>query len=208
MTTQRAYDLLKFGNERFVAGKLQSRNYHDEVKATTSKQDPFASIVSCIDSRIPTELIFDQRIGDLFVSRVAGNFVNNDILGGLEFGSVQYDSKIIVVLGHTSCGAVEGACNNVRQGFLTDTLANIIPAVQYATEHYPSIIDHGAAFVNKVALINVKLNMEQLLDRDSLLRNLVAKDKIKLMGAMYDVATGKVQFNYQVIDGEVVSIKK
>ncbi|NQZ07000.1 MAG: carbonic anhydrase [Algicola sp.] len=206
MTPQRALALLQFGNRRFVGGELRSREHTNEVAATAGKQDPFASIVSCIDSRIPPELIFDQKIGDLFVSRVAGNFVNNDILGGLEFGSVQYHAKVIVILGHSGCGAVNGACQDVRQGFLTDTLANILPAVQTVREFNPDMPSDDPVFVHKVAVKNVKLNMEKLLDRDTLLRDLTAKGTIKLMGAMYNVGNGQVEFKYKVVNGKVVAL--
>ena len=194
ITPDMALALLKAGNARFVNGRTKAERQLPSPEFAAKRQDPFASIVSCIDSRVPPEIIFDQEIGDLFISRVAGNFVNNDILGGLEFGSKQYDSKLIVIMGHTRCGAVAGACAGVVQGFLTDTLANITPAVQTILQSGSELKCDHDSFVNKIAEKNVKLNMEKLLDRDRILRSYVKEKKIKLVGAMYNITDGKVRF--------------
>jgi carbonic anhydrase len=169
-------------------------DYIAQVKQTSAGQFPFASIVSCLDSRIPPAIVFDRGIGDLFVARVAGNFVNDDILGSLEFAAKLAGSKIIVVMGHTECGAVKGACDGAQLGLLTATLANINPAVQAEAGNYSPAKSSNDKFVDAVAEKNVRLNMKKLRDRSIVLREMIDNGEVALVGAMYDVNTGKVKF--------------
>jgi carbonic anhydrase len=194
ITPAKALSMLKQGNQRFVSGEMSNTDYVAQVKQTSAGQFPFASIVSCLDSRIPPAIVFDRGIGDLFVARVAGNFVNDDILGSLEFAAKLAGSKIIVVMGHTECGAVKGACDGAQLGLLTATLANINPAVQAKAGKYSPANSSNDKFVDAVAEENVRLNMKKLRDRSVVLREMIDKGEITLVGAMYDVDTGKVKF--------------
>lgn len=189
-----AIRLLKKGNQRFVDGRMRRRDYPEEVAETADGQYPFAAIVSCLDSRVPPETVFDRGIGDLFVARIAGNFVNDDILGSLEF-AVQSGAQTIVIMGHTRCGAIIGACTQqVPSGLLAATLANINPAVQeVGHEHGPRDADNPA-FVQAVAEMNVHLTIQKLLDRSLFLRNAVDEGDVEVVGAMYDLSTGEVEF--------------
>ena len=186
--------MLKQGNERFLSGKSIERDYLAQVKQTSSGQFPFAAVVSCLDSRIPPAIVFDRGIGDLFVARVAGNFVNDDILGSLEFATKLAGAKLIVVMGHTECGAVKGACDSAQLGLLTATLANINPAVKAVQGDYTPRSSQNAEFVQAVADMNVLLTMQTLRDRSVVLREMIDKGEIGLVGAMYDVSSGKVVF--------------
>ena len=195
ITPQKALQMLKEGNTRFVQGNMLERNLMQQVKATGSGQFPFATIVGCIDSRASNELIFDQGIGDIFSARIAGNFVNDDIIGSLEFASRVAGSRLIVVLGHTECGAVKGACDDVVMGNLTQTLANIKPAVAAVTGHDSDRSSKNMAFVKAVTGKNVELTVQRILERSPILRDMVNKGELEIVGAMYDVHTGKVTFN-------------
>ena len=186
--------MLKQGNRRFVGGNAVERNLLSQVKQTSKGQFPFAAVVSCLDSRIPPEIVFDQGIGDLFVARVAGNFVNDDILGSLEFAAKLAGAKLIVVMGHTECGAVKGACDGAQLGLLTATLANINPAVTAVQGDYAPRNSKNTKFVQAVAEMNVTLTMQKLRDRSVVLREMLDKGEIKMIGAMYDVDTGSVKF--------------
>ncbi|RME39042.1 MAG: carbonic anhydrase [Deltaproteobacteria bacterium] len=195
LTPEEALELLQAGNERFLKNQPFDRHLPSEIKETASGQYPFAIVLSCIDSRVPTEVLFDQGIGDLFNARIAGNFVNKDILGSMEFACAVAGSKLIVVMGHTSCGAVKGACDHVELGNLTDMLKNLEPAV----EQTPADPDEDRSsanedFVNRVAQTNVELTLERILKESEVLRYLFEKGEIGLVGAMYDVASGKVTF--------------
>ena len=194
ITPAKALEMLKQGNERFVSGKAVKRDFLAQVKQTSEGQFPFAAIVSCLDSRIPPAIVFDQGIGDLFVARVAGNFVNDDILGSLEFATRLAGAKTIVVMGHTECGAVKGACDSAQLGLLTATLANINPAVKAVKGEYTPRNSSNADFVQAVADMNVNLTMQKLRTRSVVLRDMIDKGEIGLVGAMYDVSTGKVTF--------------
>ena len=194
ITPAKALEMLKQGNERFVSGKVVKRDYLAQVKQTSEGQFPFAAIVSCLDSRIPPAIVFDQGIGDLFVARVAGNFVNDDILGSLEFATKLAGAKTIVVMGHTECGAVKGACDSAQLGLLTATLANINPAVKAVKGEYTPRNSTNADFVQAVTDVNVNLTMQKLRTRSVVLRDMIDKGEIGLVGAMYDVSTGKVTF--------------
>ncbi len=193
-TPEKALQMLKDGNARFVHGKMLERDYMQQVKATGDGQFPFAAIVGCIDSRASNELIFDQGIGDIFSARVAGNFINDDMLGSLEFACAAAGAKLIAVVGHTECGAIKGACDDVVLGNLTQTLANIKPAVA-AVPGYDSDRSSGnTAFVQAVADKNVELTVERIRERSPILRGMIDKGDLGLAGAMYDVHTGQVTF--------------
>jgi carbonic anhydrase len=194
ITPAKALELLKQGNERFVSGKTVKRDLLAQAKQTSKGQFPFAAVVSCLDSRTQPEYVFDQGIGDIFVARVAGNFVNDDILGSLEFATKLAGAKLIVVMGHTECGAVKGACDTAQLGLLTATLANINPAVKAVQGDYKPRSSQNAEFVQAVAEMNVQLTMRKLRVRSVVLREMIDKGEIGLVGAMYDVSSGKVIF--------------
>lgn len=195
ITPSIALQMLADGNERFVNGEALSRNLHEQVKETSTGQYPFATVISCIDSRIPTEIIFDQGIGDIFNARIAGNFVNEDILGSLEFACKLAGSKVVVVMGHTSCGAVKGACDDAKLGNLTQMLDKIMPAVNATTtEPDEARNSSNIDFVNRVANKNVALTIENIKAQSPVLNELYEHGIIDIVGAMYDVKTGKVSF--------------
>ena len=194
ITPDKAIEMLKQGNQRFVSHKTVKRDLLAQVKQTSKGQFPFAAIVSCLDSRIPPEIVFDRGVGDLFVARVAGNFVNDDILGSLEFATKLSGAKLIVVMGHTECGAIKGACDAAQLGLLTATLANINPAVTAVKGDYKPRSSKNTEFVQAVADMNVTLTMRKLRDRSVVLREMLDKDEIGMVGAMYDISTGKVTF--------------
>jgi carbonic anhydrase len=194
ITPAKAIEMLKQGNDRFVSGDSIERDLIAQVKQTSKGQFPFAAVVSCLDSRIPPAIVFDQGIGDLFVARVAGNFVNDDILGSLEFATKLAGAKLILVMGHTECGAVKGACDAAQLGLLTTTLASINPAVKAVQGDYTPRNSQNAKFVQAVAETNVRLTMQKLKDRSVVLREMIDKGEIGLVGAMYDVNNGKVMF--------------
>ncbi len=195
ISPEMAVQLLKDGNKRFLAKSSANRDLGGQVKATSTGQYPFASIVSCIDSRIPTEIVFDQGIGDVFNARVAGNFVNEDILGSLEFACKLAGSKVIVIMGHTSCGAVKGACDHAKLGNLTQMLDKIMPAVNnIKTSPNEDRSSANLDFVNKVAVENVKLTIAKLKSDSPVLNDMLTAGEIDVVGAMYDVKTGEVTF--------------
>ena len=190
-----AIRLLKKGNKRFVDGRMRRRDYPEEVAQTADAQFPFAAIVSCLDSRVPPETIFDRGLGDLFVGRIAGNFVNDDLLGSLEFAAIS-GAQTIVILGHSRCGAVIGACGQqVAQGLLAGTLANLNPAVESVGDEYGPREADNPAFVQAVAEMNVDLTIQKLLDRSLVLRKKVERGELAVVGAMYDISTGIVTFD-------------
>ena len=193
ITPAKALTMRKEGNARFVSGNATDYDYIAQVKQTANGQFPFATVLSCLDSRIPPEIIFDRGIGDLFVARVAGNFTNDDILGSFEFASKLAGSKLIVVVGHTECGAVKGACDAAQIGLLSTTLASINPAVT-AVEGYNPRNSTNPEFVQAVSEMNVRLTMKTLRDRSVVLRQMIESGEIALVGAMYDVSTGAVTF--------------
>ena len=194
MTPQKALQMLKDGNARFVRGKMLKRNLMQQVMATGSGQFPFAAIVSCIDSRESAQLIFDQGIGDVFSARVAGNFVNDDILGSLEFACAVAGAKLVLVVGHTECGAIKGASDDVVLGNLTHTLANLKPAVAAVSGFESDRTSSNKAFVQAVADKNVELTVQRIRQRSTILRDMADKGDIAIAGAMYDVHTGQVRF--------------
>ncbi|MEL7270054.1 MAG: carbonic anhydrase family protein [Bacteroidota bacterium] len=196
LTPESALKLLKEGNQRFVQQNQTARDLIEQVKQTTSGQYPFATILSCIDSRVSAELVFDQGVGDIFSARVAGNIVNEDILGSIEFACKLAGTKIIVVLGHTACGAVKGACDDAKMGNLTILLSKIKPAVEAITEpEDPNLRNSkNADFVNAVAEKNVYLTIDNLREKSPVLAEMEENGEIMVVGAMYDIADGKVHF--------------
>ncbi|MDX1547385.1 MAG: carbonic anhydrase family protein [Rhodothermales bacterium] len=195
LTPAEALQMLKEGNERFVNGAMLERDLMAQVAQTAGGQYPFAVVLGCIDSRVPPELVFDQGIGDLFAPRIAGNFVNTDILGSMEFATAVAGSKVIVVLGHTSCGAVKGACDHVEMGNLTHTLSNLAPAVYAVSDEIEGPRDSSNKdFVDAVAHMNVEMTVQNILDRSPVMAGLVEDGELMVVGAMHDVETGRVTF--------------
>ena len=196
ISPDKAINLLKEGNQRFVNSQQANRDLQQQVKDTTGGQNPHSVILSCIDSRVSAELVFDQGVGDIFSARVAGNFVNEDILGSIEYGCKVAGSKLVVVLGHTACGAVKGACDDVRLGNITTLVSKIRPAVAAVKEpSNPSErTSSNLEFVNAVSKTNVQQNIENIRDRSTVLREMEANGEIKIVGAMYDVSNGTVTF--------------
>jgi carbonic anhydrase len=197
ISADQALQMLKDGNTRFVAGAMATRDLRAQTRATGQDgQFPFASVVSCIDSRADPALVFDQGIGDLFVARVAGNVVNPDILGSLEYASAVVGTKLIVILGHTHCGAVKGACDSAVLGNLTQLVDKIRPAVNATASTQGS--DRSSKnhhFVDAVAETNVHLTVQELMSKSPVLRQMAEKGQVKVVGAMLDVETGKVRFD-------------
>ncbi len=196
MTPQLAKNTLVEGNTRFVQGQQAGRDLMNQVKQTSTGQYPFATVLSCIDSRVSSELIFDQGIGDIFSVRIAGNFVNEDILGSMEFACKLAGTKLVVVLGHTACGAVKGACDHARLGNLTALINKIEPAVEAVTEptdenqRNSSNID----FVNEVAKKNVYMTIDNIRESSQVLKEMEDAGEIEIVGGMYDIKTGEVIF--------------
>ncbi len=192
----KALELLKDGNQRFIAKQQVERDLNLQVEQTSTGQYPFATVLSCIDSRVPAELVFDQGIGDIFSVRIAGNFVNSDILGSMEFASKLAGTKLVLVLGHTACGAVKGACDHAELGNLTGMLDKIAPAVEAVTEP-ANAADRTSAnidFVNAVGTKNVALTIEKIRQDSPVLAEMEQAGEIQIVGGMYDIATGKVNF--------------
>jgi len=184
---------LKHGNERFRSGRMLVRDYRRQQLASASGQYPAAVILGCIDSRGPAEIIFDAGIGDIFNARIAGNVVTDDLMGSLEFACAVAGAKVVVLFGHTACGAVKGAIDDVDLGHLTELLARIRPAVE-ATSFHGERSSKNAAFVDAVARTNVRLGIEDIRRRSPILADLEKKGSIQITGAMYDIATGVVEF--------------
>jgi len=198
MTPQLAFELLKSGNERFTNGLSVNRNLLQKVQETKDGQKPFAAILSCMDSRAPAELIFDQGIGDIFNIRIAGNVVSPYVLGSLEYAVGVAGSKLILVMGHTGCGAVGGACDDVKMGNLTGLLDEVKACLPLETTEVNDRSSRNKDFVNKVALLNVHHSVQQILNQSSIIRELVESDKIRIVPAMYDIATGVVAFHHEM----------
>jgi carbonic anhydrase len=184
----------KNGNKRFLEGKMLHRDYLKQVDITAAGQHPFAIVLSCIDSRKPTEIIFDKGIGDLFNARIAGNFVNTDILGSIEYACKVSGAKLILVIGHTDCGAIKSACNDVRLGNITALLANIKPAVNSVKGFNNERNSKNAAFVQAVAKENVLLAKAKILKQSSIIKEMVKKNQVIIACGMYSVKTGAVEF--------------
>jgi carbonic anhydrase len=196
MTGEKALDLLKAGNQRYQNKQFLNRDFEVERQATSTGQYPFAVVLSCIDSRVPTEIIFDQGIGDIFNVKIAGNVVNEDVLGSLEFACKLAGSKLLLVLGHTSCGAVMGACDHVKMGNLTGLLKKIELTV-IEVEKLPGMLRDSSnkEFVNEVARRNVLQTMKNIITESAVLYKMLENNDITMVGAMYDIETGKVNFD-------------
>jgi carbonic anhydrase len=189
-----ALELLKEGNKRFVNNLKANRNLLQQANETSDGQHPFAVVLSCIDCRTSSELIFDQGLGDIFSVRIAGNIINEDILGSMEFACKLAGSKIIVVLGHSKCGAVKGACDHAEMGNLTALLAKIRPAVDDELETKDNRTSTNATFVENVAAINVKRTVKSILERSTILEHMIANGEIGIIGRMHDLTTGQVTY--------------
>ncbi len=194
LTAEQIVQLAKMGNQRFVTGQRVERDYQQDVKATKKGQYPAAIVLSCIDSRAPAEIIFDAGIGNIFNARVAGNIVDPDLAGSMEYACKVAGSKVVLVMGHTNCGAVKGAIDNVELGNLTQLLEKLKPAVE-ATKSFPGEHDsHNNAYVTAVATKNVQLTVENVRKMSPILAKMEQDKQIMIVGAMYDVANGKVDF--------------
>lgn len=189
-----ALQRFKDGNERFLNSAMVSRDLLKQVQQTSEGQWPFAVVLSCIDSRNPAELIFDQGIGDIFNIRIAGNVVNEDILGSMEFACKVAGAKFILVLGHSKCGAVKGACDHVQLGNLTALISKLEPAVAAERSETENRSASNSSFVEKVAEINVVRNVQEIINRSTILKEMIDAGEVGIAGAMYDVTTGKVDF--------------
>ncbi|WP_299258834.1 carbonic anhydrase family protein [uncultured Aquimarina sp.] len=196
ITPQIALQLLKEGNQRFQKKHMADRDLLDQVNDTKSGQFPFATILSCIDSRVSSELIFDQGIGDVFSARVAGNFVNEDILGSMEFACKLAGTKLVLILGHTACGAVKGACDDAKLGNLTALLSKIKPAVAAVAEPSDESLRNSKniEFVNEVAVKNVHMTIDNIRKESSVLKEMEDNEEILVIGGMYDINDGSVTF--------------
>lgn len=193
LTPEQVIELIKSGNERFRRGTMQAHDYLAQKRATAGGQYPAAAILSCTDSRAPAEILLDARIGDTFNARVAGNIADDDILGSLEFACAAAGAKLILVMGHTSCGAIKGAIDGVQLGYLTGLLDKIKPAVE-ATTYPGERSSKNAVFVDEVAKTNVLRTVDTIRQRSSVLADLEKQQKIKIVGAMYHLKGGRVQF--------------
>ncbi|MET4141774.1 carbonic anhydrase family protein [Pedobacter sp. UYP1] len=194
LTPDLALEILKEGNERFVNNLKANRNLLQQVNETSAGQFPFATILSCMDSRTSAELIFDQGLGDIFSIRIAGNILNEDILGSMEFATKVVGTKIVIVLGHTKCGAIVGACNNVKMGNLTGLLDKVIPAIESEKITQENRNGSNPSFVNNVTKLNVQLTIERIRKESQIVSELEQQKDIKIIGAVYDVDNGKVDF--------------
>jgi len=196
MTPMSAIEALKEGNKRFVTKSTVNRDLNQQVEDTSKGQFPFATVLHCIDSRVSAELLFDQGVGDIFSIRIAGNFVNEDILGSMEFACKLAGTKTVMVLGHTACGAVKGACDHARLGNLTKLIEKIEPAVAAVDEPKDNSLRNSKNidFVNEVAKKNVEMTIDNIRSQSSVLKEMEDNSEISIVGGMYDIATGKVEF--------------
>ncbi|WNM18010.1 carbonic anhydrase family protein [Flavobacterium capsici] len=194
ITPRKALEILKEGNNRFINNLKAHRDLLEQVNETRDGQWPFATILSCIDSRTSAELIFDQGLGDIFSVRIAGNIVNTDILGSMEFACKVAGSKLIVVLGHSKCGAVKGACDHVEMGNLTELLSKIQPAVYQEKSTTDNRTAANSQFVENVSEINVKRSVKSIIERSFVLEQMIENGEIGIVGAMHNIETGEVVF--------------
>lgn len=196
ITPLRAIEILKEGNQRFISNLKANRNLLQQANETREGQWPFAVILSCIDSRTSAELIFDQGLGDIFSIRIAGNIVNTDIIGSIEFACKVAGSKLIVVLGHTKCGAIKGACDHVEMGNLTELLSKIQPALyqEKQTQNSEDRTSKNYEFVENVATLNVQRSVKTIVDRSYILEQMIENGEIAIIGAKHNIETGLVEF--------------
>ena len=193
LTPHQAYEVLEEGNKRFINNLKVNRNLLQQLNDTQHGQYPFAAVLSCMDSRAPVELIFDQGLGDIFSIRIAGNIVNDDIVGSMEYACQVAGSKLLVVLGHTKCGAIKGACDHVEMGNLTGLLEKIKPSME-KMGLYQEADNHSTIYSEKVAYANVLHSIEEILERSSILRSLYREGKIGIVGGIYSLENGRVHF--------------
>ena len=193
-TPAQALEKLQAGNARFVAGKMEARNWPHQRAATATGQYPFAVVLSCIDSRVSSEIIFDQGFGDIFNARVAGNVLDDEVLGSLEFACKVAGAKLIAVVGHSHCGAVKGACSGAQLGHLTGLLDKIQPSVTEVKQKLPTVAVTDGKFIEAVAEMNVQHVLQQIRQQSPVLRELIDSRQVDLIGGIYDLDSGKVQF--------------
>ena len=194
LTPEMAFQILKDGNERFTNNLKVNRNLLQQLNETSKEQYPFAVVLSCIDSRTSAELIFDQGFGDLFSIRIAGNIINEDILGSMEFACKIAGAKIVVVLGHSGCGAIKGACDDIKLGNLTTLIGKLKPAMAHVQEPTANRNSMNLEFVEKVAAANVCLTIANIKHRSEILREMQANNEIAIVGGMYEIQTGSIKF--------------
>ena len=185
---------LKEGNARFVAGDIKTRDHTAEIELAASGQFPYAIVLSCVDSRVPVEIVFDLSIGDIFVARVAGNFENTDILGSMEYATAVVGSKVVLVVGHENCGAVKSAIDGAELGNITAMLENIQPAIERVSEFEGDKTSKNPEYAARVTKENVLVTIEDIRQRSKVMRDLEEQGKLKIIGAIYDMDTGKVEF--------------
>ena len=194
LTPDEVLEMLNDGNRRFVSGTLTARDHSEQVRAAATGQFPKAIVLSCVDSRVPVEDVFDRGIGDMFVARVAGNFENTDILGSMEFATKVSGAKLVLVLGHYQCGAVKGAIDRVELGNITDMVANIVPATEHIASYEGDTTSQNEEFVRMVTKENVRITVEDIRKRSPILQEMEANGEIRIVGAVYDMETGAVEF--------------
>lgn len=197
LSPEQILDGLKEGNQRFVSNNLTPQDYQAQLSKTSSGQYPEAVVVACIDSRVPVESIFDKSIGDIFVARVAGNFINEDILGSTEFGTAVAGSKVVVLMGHEHCGAVKSAIDDVKMGNITAMLSKIRPAVELSEEDYEGegeMTSSNNEYVSHVVNTNVRYTIEQMRERSEIIAELERNGEVVIAGAFFDLDTGEVTF--------------
>jgi carbonic anhydrase len=196
MTAREALDILIEGNRRFTSDREEDKDFQTLIQITKDKQHPFASFLSCSDSRAPVELLFDQALGDIFSVRLAGNIASDKAIGSLEFASKYLGSKLIVVMGHTSCGAVKAACDDFKDGHIGEIINLIKPSIR----HEKTVADpdqrnsKNADFVEKIGTLNVKYQIDTIIRCSDIVDDMLQTKQIGIVGAIYDIATGKVNF--------------
>jgi len=200
MTPREALDILIEGNERFLSNETQQKDLRKLVDLTQNAQHPFAAILSCSDSRAPTEFIFDQALGDIFSVRLAGNIASKKAIGSLEFACKYLGSKLVVVLGHSGCGAVKAACDDYQGGHIGEIIRLITPAVDREKTEVDSRNSANQEFLAKVCELNVDVQIQQILLRSTILQEMLAKKEIGIVGGVYDLTTAKVKF----IEGDLI----
>jgi len=194
ITPAEVLEKLKVGNKRFLEGRMLHRDYLSQMELTAKGQHPYAVIVSCIDSRKPAEIIFDKGIGDMFNARIAGNFINTDILGSLEFACKVSGAKLILIMGHSDCGAIKSACDRVKLGNITAMLANIMPAVDAIKDVEGEKTSKNKVFLEAVSKQNVLMGKEKIIKESQIIREMVNKGQVLIEGCMYNLQNGSVGF--------------
>jgi carbonic anhydrase len=194
MSPQEALDILIEGNHRFTNNLSVSKDLLNLVMLTKDKQHPFTSVLSCSDSRAPVEMLFDQALGDVFSVRLAGNIASDKVIGSLEFSSKYLGSKLIVVLGHTDCGAVKAACDNFREGHIGEIINLIRPAVRMEKTIVENRDSTNAEFLHKVCALNVRVQINEIIHSSDIIQDLLAEKQIGIVGGVYNLATGEVNF--------------